>query len=40
MLKKVLLFYKEASGYFCVTVVSVYLIRLKEPPIYRDKKVL
>ena len=37
--KEVLLFHKEASGYICLAVISVYPVELKEPPICRDEEV-
>lgn len=37
--KEVLLFHKEASGYVCLAVVSVYPVELKEPRICRDEEV-
>lgn len=37
--KEVLLFRKEASGYVCLAVVSVYSVKLKEPPITKGEEV-
>lgn len=38
--KEVLLFRKEALGYVCLAVISVYPVELKEPPICRGEEVL